>query len=156
MYQASEYFCRTHCQQGQVRQVIIAGKDAIQYLCALKGNQATERLHQQRLDLKGCPSHPHEQITPVSGQHKWVWKIAVSGCVKRNIQPSRIINLSDCRAACKNEMSSIRDAELQEYGEKKITLNRRLHNRDLFQRLNLIRDGLVSFSVALIICHTTS
>lgn len=113
--------------------MIIAGKDVIYYLCALKGNQPTERLHQQRLDLKGCRSHPPGQITPASGQHKWVWKIAESGRVKRNIQPSRIINLSDCRAASKNVMISIRDAELQGYGEReKNRLNRWSCYRDAF------------------------
>lgn len=79
--------------------VIIPGKGVIYYLCAVKGNQPTEMLHQQRLDLKGCPSHSAGQITTVSGQHKWAWKIAQSACVKRNIQPSCITSLSDCRAA---------------------------------------------------------
>lgn len=78
--------------------VIIPGKGVIYYLCALKGNQPTEMLHQQRLDLKGCPSHPAGQITTVSGQHKWAWKIAQSACVKRNIQPSCITSRSGFRA----------------------------------------------------------
>lgn len=55
--------------------MIIPGKGVIYYLCALKGIQPAEMLHQQRLDLKGCPSHPAGQITTVSGQHKWAWKI---------------------------------------------------------------------------------
>lgn len=60
--------------------VIIPSKGVIYYMCALKGIQPTEMLHQQRLDLKGCHSHPAGQITTASGQHKWAWKIAQSAC----------------------------------------------------------------------------